>query len=71
MSTKQRIVIGITGMAGAGKKEVVNLLLKKVPAHVIVLREIVEAELRERGMPINNRTLREFATKMRKSLGEM
>jgi dephospho-CoA kinase len=64
-----KFVLGIAGMPGAGKDTVIKLLSKQTHLHVIILREIVEAELKEKGIPVNNRTLREFATELRKQFG--
>jgi dephospho-CoA kinase len=62
-------IIAITGMPGSGKgtfeKEIMRI--KKIP--IIVMREVVEDEMREKGIKVTNRNLRNYATEIRKMHG--
>jgi len=61
-------IIAITGMPGSGKKSIRDELEKKgIP--VLVMRHIVEDELREKGIEPTNESLREYATDLRKKFG--
>lgn len=61
-------IIATTGMPGSGKGEVLNYLKSKgTPA--IVMRDVVEDEMKKKGIEINNRTLREFGTQLREKNG--
>lgn len=61
-------IIATTGMPGSGKGEVLKFFEKKgIPA--FVMRTVVQAELEKRGIPVNNQTLREFATELRRKEG--
>ena len=62
-------VIAVTGMPGAGKDVVSNTIIetKKIP--MITMRSVVEKEIEEKGIPVNNKTLREYATKLREEYG--
>jgi dephospho-CoA kinase len=63
------IAIGLAGLGGSGKGEVKDILLTLRPGETVHLRTIVEEELRGRGLPVTNRTLREEATRMREVQG--
>lgn len=66
---KNRVkIISITGMPGAGKK-IVRTELEKKGIPVVVMRHVVENKMRERGIEVNNRNLRDFATELRKRHG--
>lgn len=61
-------IIAITGMPGAGKTEVRKIIEKKsVP--VIVMRHVVEDEMRKKKIEPNNKNLRDYADKLRKKHG--
>lgn len=61
-------IIAITGMPGSGKKSIREELEKKgIP--VVVMRHVVEDELREKGIEPTNESLREYATELRKKFG--
>lgn len=61
-------IVATTGMPGSGKGEALKFFEKAgIPA--FVMRTVIQAELEKRGIPLNNRTLREFATELRKKEG--
>jgi dephospho-CoA kinase len=61
-------VIGITGMPAAGKTEAVNVFREKnIP--VVLMREVVEKEMEEKGIEVNNENLRNYATELRERYG--
>lgn len=62
------MIIATTGMGGCGKGEVLKYLEKK-GFRSVVMRTVVEDEMRRKGVEVNNKNLREYATKMRKEKG--
>jgi dephospho-CoA kinase len=62
------MIIAFIGMPGAGKSLAIETL-KEEGIPVIHLRPVVEEECKRRGLPVNNRTLREVATDLRKKHG--
>ena len=65
---KVMIVIGVAGMRAAGKS-IVNEVAKELGVNSIEMRSIVVEMMKDNGMGINNRTLREFADELRKKEG--
>jgi dephospho-CoA kinase len=61
-------IIAITGMPGSGKK-VLRQELEKRGISVVVMRHIVENEMREKGIEVTNVNLREYATELREKFG--
>lgn len=63
-------IIAITGMPGSGKgtfeKEIMKI--KKIP--VVVMREVVEEEMKKKGIKVSNRNLRNYATEIRRMHGD-
>lgn len=65
---KTKRIIAITGMPGAGKTEVRKLIEKKgVP--VVVMRHVIENEMREKKIKPTNKNLRDYASRIRKKYG--
>lgn len=62
------IVIGVAGMRAAGKS-IVNEVAKEFGVNSVEMRSVVVEMMRERGVEINNRSLREFADELRKKEG--
>jgi dephospho-CoA kinase len=62
------MIIAFVGMPGSGKSLAIETL-KKESIPVIHLRPVIEEECKKRGLPINNRTLREVATDLRNKYG--
>ena len=62
------MIIAFIGMPGAGKS-LATETLKQEGIPVIHLRPVIEEECRRRGLPINNKTLREVATDLRERYG--
>ncbi len=69
MPKKEKILIGMCGLGGSGKDTTIALLSKKRKCKTIQLRHIVENEIKKRGLPITNKTLRETATELRNKYG--
>ena len=62
------MIIAFVGMPGSGKSLALETVMKEdIP--VIHLRPVIEDECSKRGLPVNNRTLREVATELRNSYG--
>jgi dephospho-CoA kinase len=56
------------GMPGSGKGEFLNYLNGKgIPS--IVMREVVQKDMETKGIEVNNKNLREYATNLRKENG--
>ncbi len=64
-----KTIIAICGLGGSGKDTTIQLLFEMVKGGMVHMRDVVEEEIRKRGMPITNESLREVATSMRKELG--
>jgi len=62
------MIIATTGMPGSGKGEVLEFFKKK-GIDSVVMRTVVEKKMKEQGIEVNNRNLREFATKLREDNG--
>ena len=62
------LVIGVAGMRAAGKTTV-NEVAKELGVSSMEMRSIVVEMMKEKGIEINNRTLREFADELRKKEG--
>ncbi|MCX6776796.1 MAG: hypothetical protein NTY73_02375 [Candidatus Micrarchaeota archaeon] len=62
------IVIGVAGMRAAGKS-IVNEVAKELGVGSIEMRSIVIEMMKERGIEVTNRSLREFADELRKKEG--
>lgn len=61
-------ILAITGMPGSGKATIREALEKRgIP--VLVMRHVVEDEMRAKGIEVNNVNLREYATGLRKKFG--
>ncbi|MGA3021149.1 MAG: AAA family ATPase [Candidatus Micrarchaeales archaeon] len=61
-------IIATAGMPGSGKGEFLEYLkTKDIPS--IVMREVVEKEMESKGIEVNNKNLREYATELRKEKG--
>ena len=61
-------IIGVTGMRGSGKS-VVSEVAQKMGIPSIEMRTVVTEMMKKQGIPINNRSLRDFATDIRKEYG--
>ncbi|MCW1296708.1 MAG: AAA family ATPase [Candidatus Parvarchaeota archaeon] len=61
-------LIAITGMPAAGKTEVVKIL-EAMGFPVVVMRDVVEREMEEKGIEVNNENLRNYATELREKYG--
>ena len=61
-------MIATTGMGGSGKGEVLKYLETR-GLKSVVMRTVVENEMRENGIEVNNKNLREYATELRKKNG--
>jgi dephospho-CoA kinase len=61
-------IIAITGMPGSGKSETINYLKEK-GIKAVVMREVVQREMEEKGIAVDNKNLREYATDLRKKRG--
>ncbi len=61
-------IIATTGMGGCGKGEVLKYLESK-GLKSVVMRTVVENKMKEEGIEVNNKNLREYATKMREERG--
>ena len=65
---KAKKIIAITGMPGAGKTETRKIMEKKgIP--VVVMRHVVENEMRKKNIALTNKNLREYADGLRKKYG--
>jgi dephospho-CoA kinase len=62
-------LIALTGMPGAGKGEVKRIILKAKEIPIVVMRTVVEDEMRSKGIEVNNRNLRNYATELRDKHG--
>jgi dephospho-CoA kinase len=62
------IVIGVAGMRAAGKS-IVNEVAKELGVSSMEMRSIVTEMMKERGIEVTNRSLREFADELRKKEG--
>jgi len=62
------IVIGVAGMRAAGKS-IVNEAAKELGVGSMEMRSIVVEMMRDRGIDVTNRSLREFADELRKREG--
>ena len=61
-------IIATTGMPGCGKGAFLSYVTKrKIPS--IVMRTVVEDEMREKGIEVTNKNLREYATSLRNEKG--
>ncbi len=61
-------IIASTGMPGCGKGAFLRHVTKRgIPS--IVMRTVVEDEMREKGIEVTNKNLREYATSLRKKKG--
>jgi dephospho-CoA kinase len=65
---KVMIVIGVAGMRAAGKS-IVNESARELGVNSMEMRSIVVEMMREKGIEITNRSLREFADELRKKEG--
>lgn len=61
-------IIAITGMPGSGKSETLDYL-KERGIKAVVMREVVQKEMEEKGILVDNKNLREYATGLRKERG--
>lgn len=61
-------IIAITGMPGAGKK-LVRQIIEKHGIPVVVMRHAVENEMKEKKIDSTNKKLRKYATKIREKYG--
>lgn len=62
------MIIATAGLGGCGKGEILSYLKEKgIPA--VVMREVVQREMEEKGIEVNNKNLREYATELRKKKG--
>lgn len=62
------MIIGITGMPGSGKAEI-RKIIEEMDIPVVIMREVVQKEMEQKGISINNRTLRNYSTELRKKHG--
>jgi len=62
------LIIGITGYTGSGKSTVAEILHEK-GFKIVEMRDAVVEEMKKRGMEINSKSMREFATKLREEEG--
>lgn len=62
------LIIGVAGMRAAGKSTV-NEVAKEFGVNSIEMRSVVVEMMKERGIEITNRSLREFAGELRKKEG--
>jgi dephospho-CoA kinase len=62
-------VIAITGMPGAGKDVVSDIIIKEKKIPMLTMRSVVESEMKEKGIELNNKNLREYATDLREKYG--
>ncbi len=58
------MLIATTGMPGSGKGAVLEFFRKK-EIDSVVMRTVVEEKMKEDGIEVNNKNLREYATKLR------
>lgn len=61
-------IISTAGMPGSGKGEVLEYLKSK-GISTLIMREVVQKEMEEKGIEVNNKNLREYATELRKKGG--
>lgn len=61
-------IIAITGMPGSGK-DTVRQVLEEKGLVTVTMRHVVQAKLEEMGLPVDNRNLRELATRLREEGG--
>lgn len=64
-----KLLVATTGMPGAGKQTLQDIIRLETNAEVIVMRHVVEKEMRDKNIPVDNYHLREFATALRKEFG--
>ncbi len=62
------MIIATTGMGGSGKGVVLKYLESK-GLRSVVMRTVVENEMRSKGIEVTNKNLREYATQLRKHSG--
>lgn len=62
------VIIGITGMPYSGKSVFVSVA-KGMGIPSFLMRSVVEEEMRKKGMPVDNVSLREYSTKIRMEFG--
>ena len=61
-------IVAITGMPGSGK-DTVRKVLEDRGFSTVTMRHVVQEKLEEQGTPVDNRNLRELATKLREEGG--
>ncbi len=64
-----QIIIGVTGMLGAGKNTVTDYLVKKLNATHFSVRDFLTEEIKKRGLPVNRDTMTETSRDLSKKLG--
>lgn len=62
-------IIALTGMAGSGKEEAKRFILKTRKMPTMKMSSVVEAEMEEKGLPLTNESIRNYATEIRKEHG--
>lgn len=62
-------IFAVVGLAGTGKSTVVAMLQKATGAPVVYFGGVIVAEVRRRGLPVNERTERTVREEVRRSLG--
>lgn len=64
----KRTIIGIAGYTGSGKSTVAAYLKEK-GFKIVEMRDAVVDEMKKRNVEVNSKSMREFATKLRKEEG--
>lgn len=68
---EKKLIIGIQGLPGAGKTEVINYLQKKYSWPKVYFGEVTFAEMKKRGLEINEKNERIVREDLRKNNGRL
>ena len=66
---KNKIILAIVGLPGAGKTEVINFLMEKYKLPKVYFGDVTFDEMKDRGLPINEKNERFVREDLRKKYG--
>lgn len=64
-----KLVVGLTGTIGSGKKLVREILMKRFSCYHVSLSEVIRGELQRKKSSFNRTTLQDMGNEMRKNYG--